>query len=281
LSAHDDYCLAQVRQGDRDRYLALLFSSARERSGLAAVAAFNLELARAASEINELMLGLVRLQWWREAVEEIGAGGTTRRHPVVDALADATRTHGLSIERMQAMIAGKEEELESDGAPTQATFESRAEATAVNLIRLSLQVAGRDPAEPTLAAASAEVGRAYATIGCARSVLLDARRRKVRLPAEALAVAGVDLDKLFDLRPQPALPACLAALAKKAGADLDAARRRSIGRGARPLVLTARLAALHLARLRQVAYDPFDPRVIASPPFDVWRLLWTALSGRF
>ncbi|HEV8392049.1 MAG TPA: squalene/phytoene synthase family protein [Dongiaceae bacterium] len=281
MSAHDDYCLAQVRQGDRDRYLALLFSPANVRDGLAAVAAFNLELARASSEISESMLGLVRLQWWREAVEEIRAGGATRRHMVVDALSAATRAYRLSVDRMLAMVAGREEELESDGAPTQAAFESRADATAANLIRLSLEVAGLNPAEPALAAASTEIGRAYATIGCARSVLLDARRRRVRLPAEALAQASVDLDTLFDLRPQPALQACLGALAKQAQTDLDAARRRPIPRGARPLTLTAKLAALHLERLRRAAYDPFDPRVIAAPPFDVWRLLGTAITGRF
>lgn len=281
LSAHDDYCLAQVRQGDRDRYLALLFSPATERGSLAALAAFNLELARAASELSESMLGLVRLQWWREAVEEISAGGATRRHPIVDALSEATRARGLSVHRMLAMIAGKEEELEQEGPPSQALLDARADATAANLIRLSLEVVGADTAEPALASASVEVGRAYATIGCARSVLLDARRRRVRLPAEALAAAGVDLDKLFDLQPQAALPACLEALVRRAGTDLDAARRRSIPRGARPLIMTARLAALHLERLRQAAYDPFDPRVVAAPPFDVWRLLWTAITGRF
>ncbi|MEZ5830427.1 MAG: squalene/phytoene synthase family protein [Dongiaceae bacterium] len=281
MSARDEYCLTQLRQGDRDRYLALLFSPAPARDGLAAVAAFNLELARAASEISESMLGLVRLQWWREAVEEIRAGGATRRHPVVDALSAATRTHGLSTDRMLAMIAGKEEELESDHAPARAAFEARADATAANLVRLSLELTGLNPGEPDLEAASAEVGRAYATVGCARSVLLDARRRRVRLPAEALAEAGVDLDKLFDLRPQPALQDCLRVLAKRANEDLDAARRRSIPRGARPLTLTAKLAALHLERLRRAAYDPFDPRVIAAPPFDVWRLLGTAITGRF
>ena len=281
MSAHDDYCLAQVRHGDRDRYLALLFSPATTRGGLAAVAAFNLELARAASEISESMMGLVRLQWWREAVEEIRARGATRRHPVVDALAAATRAHRLSTDRMLAMIAGKEEELESDGAPTQAAFDARADATAANLIRLSLEAVGLDPAEPALAAASAEIGQAYATVGCARSVLLDARRRRLRLPTEALAQAGVDLDKLFDLRPQPALQACLSALAKQAESGLTVARRRPIPRRARPLILTARLAALHLERLRHAAYDPFDPRVIMTSPFDVWRLLWTAITGRF
>ena len=281
MSAHDEYCLAQVRQGDRDRYLALLFASSSERRALAAIAAFNLELARAASEITESMLGLVRLQWWREAVEEIRAGGPVRRHQVAEALAAATRTHGLSTDRMLAMIASREEELESEGAPTQAVFNVRADATAANLIRLSLQTVGLDPEETGLAAASASVGRAYATVGCARSVLLDARRRRIRLPAEALAEAGVNLDQLLELRPQPALQACLRLLAARAESDLQAARKAEIPRRARPLLLTARLAALHLERLRRAAYDPFDPRVIATAPFDVWRLLGTTITGRF
>lgn len=281
LSSHDDYCLTQVRQGDRDRYLALLLSPADARGGLAAIAAFNLELARAASEISESMLALVRLQWWREAVEEIRAGGVTRRHPVVEALSVATRAHGLSTDRMLAMIAGKEEELESRAAPTQPAFDARADATAANLIRLSLEAVGLDPMEADLAAASAGVGWAYATVGCARSVLLDARRGRVRLPAEALAEAGVDLDGLHDLRPQPALQSCLRTLAGQAEAKLGRARQRRIPRMAKPLTLTAKLTALHLERLRRRAYDPFDPRAVAAAPFDVWRLLGTAITGRF
>jgi NADH dehydrogenase [ubiquinone] 1 alpha subcomplex assembly factor 6 len=273
--------LTQVRQGDRDRYLALLFSPSESRGGLAAVAAFNLELARAASELSESMLGLVRLQWWREAVEEIRVGAATRRHPVVEALSAATRERRLSTDRMLAMIAGREEELESGEAPSQAAFDSRADSTAANLIRLSLEIVGLDPMETDLAAASAEVGRAYASIGCARSVLLDARRRKVRLPAERLAEAGVDIDDLYELRPQPALQTCLRTVAERAESELNAARQRRIPRRAKPLTLTAKMAALHLERLRRAAYDPFDARVVAAVPFDVWRLLGTAITGRF
>jgi len=112
-------------------------------------------------------------------------------------------------------------------------------------------------------------------------VLLDARRRRIRLPAEAMAEAGVDLDQLLELRPQPALLACLRLVAERAESDLRVARQASIPRRARPLVLTGRLAALHLERLRRAAYDPFDPRVIATAPFDVWRLLGTTVTGRF
>ena len=281
MSADDDYCIAQVRQGDRDRYLALLFAPAQARSGLAAIAAFNLELAKAASDISESMLGLVRLQWWREVVEEIESGGPVRRHPVAEALSAATRSKQLPGKRLVAMIEARERELETDGPPSQAEFDARADATAANLIRLSLQVVGMDPDAPGLPEAVVHVGRAYAAAGCARSVLLDARRRRVRLPAEKLAGAGVDIDKLFDLRPQPALSACLRELSGAAAADLHAARRCSTARRAMPLTITARLAALHLERLRRAAYDPFDPRVITAPPFDVWRLLWTATTGRF
>ena len=281
MSADGDYCLTEVREGDRDRYLALLFSATTVRADLAAIAAFNLELARSVSDITESMMGLVRLQWWREALEEIRAGGALRRHPVVAQLASATRRHGLPIDRMMAMVAAREDELESEGPPNQAAFDSRADATAANVLRLSLTIAGFDPSEQALAAASAEIGRGYATVGCARSVLIDARRRRVRLPAERLAEAGVDLDKLFDLRPQPQLTACLRAVGAAVAADLDAGRRRRIGHGARPLTVTGKLVALHLERLRQVAYDPFDPGVVTTQPFDVWRLLWTAITGRF
>lgn len=279
MSTDADYCLAEVRNGDRDRYLALLFSPASVRGDLAAIAAFNLELARAVSDITESMMGLVRLQWWREALEEIRAGGALRRHPVVAQLAGATRRHGLPIDRMMAMVAAREDEIETEGPPSRAAFEARADATAANLIRLSLLISGLDPSVPALAAASAEIGRGYAAIGCARSVLVDARRRRVRLPIEWLD--GVDLDKLFDLRPQPQLAVCLRAVGAAVAANLDAARRRSIARGARPLTVTGKLAALHLERLRQAAYDPFDPGIVAVQPFDVWRLLWTAITGRF
>jgi phytoene/squalene synthetase len=281
LSAHDDYCLTQVRKGDRDRYLALLFSPAALRADLAAIAAFNLELARAASDLTESMMGLIRLQWWREVLVEIQAGGAVRQHPVAQRLAGATRAHGLPIDRLLAMIAAREAELETEGPPSQAVFDDRADATAANLIRLSLQVTGLDAAEPALATACSDVGRAYATVGCARSVLIDARRRRVRVPAERLAEAGVDLDKLFDLQPQPGLASCLRAMAVASASDLSAARRQSVPRGARPLTITGRLAALHIERLGQAAYDPFNPRVIAAPPFDVWRLLWAAFAGRF
>jgi phytoene/squalene synthetase len=174
VAANEDYCLAHVQKGDRDRYLALLFSPAQQRGELAAIAAFNLELARAISEISEPTLSLIRLQWWREAIEEIAGGAPVRRHPVAEALQAATRARRLSTVRMLAMIGAREEEIDFPGAPREAAFDARADSGPANLIRLSLQVAEIDPDAPALALAIGAVGRAYALTGCARSVLIDA-----------------------------------------------------------------------------------------------------------
>lgn len=278
---HFDYCLDQVRQGDRDRYLILLFAPASARRHLAALAAFNLELARAREQTSESLLALIRLQWWREAIEEIRSGSDVRRHQVATALADATRAANLDTEPMLGMIEARESEIEQGPPESDAVFRARADATAGHLLRLWLQALRLDHQGSDLAAAATLIGRAYASAGLARSVLADARRRQVRLPLNRLGAAGVSLDRLFDLKPQPQLAACLGELAQEAEADLAEARRLRLPRSARPLTLTGRIAALHLERLRRASYDPFSPDLAAAHPMDAWRLLWTYFSGRF
>lgn len=278
---HFDYCLDQVRQGDRDRYLILLFAPATARGHLAALGAFNLELARAREQTSESLLALIRLQWWREAIEEIRSGGKVRQHQVATALADATRAANLDTDLMMGMIEARESEIEQGAPESDAVFRARADATAGHLLRLWLQALRLDHRRSDLAAAATLIGRAYASAGLARSVMADARRRQVRLPLNRLGAAGVNVDRLYDLKPQPQLAACLGELAQETAADLAEARRRRLPRSACPLILTGRIAALHLERLRRAAYDPFSPDLAAAHPMDAWRLLWTYLSGRF
>ena len=52
------------------------------------------------------MLGEIRLQWWREAIEEI-VEGQTRAHPVVQALAPCLGAGVLAARTCQALIDGR------------------------------------------------------------------------------------------------------------------------------------------------------------------------------
>ena len=84
---------ARARAADPDRYLCALFADAPRRGALFALILFNAEIARVREVVSEPMLGQIRLQWWREAIDEIYRG-QGRRHEVADPLAAATNIPG-------------------------------------------------------------------------------------------------------------------------------------------------------------------------------------------
>ncbi len=76
-----------VRRHDPDRFLCSLFAPRERRDALFALVAFNPELARAREAARNPMVALMRLQWWRDAVEEAAARKPPRRHEVAEPLA--------------------------------------------------------------------------------------------------------------------------------------------------------------------------------------------------
>jgi phytoene synthase len=106
------YVLDEVRQADRDRFLAALFSPEPQRRGLLALLAFDHELARTRTVTREPMLARIRLEWWREAVAEATSEGKPRAQPVVESLSETVRRHELPRQRLIDLIDAREEEIE-------------------------------------------------------------------------------------------------------------------------------------------------------------------------
>ena len=106
------YVLDTVRAADRDRFLAALFAPEPARTGLLALLAFDHELGRAHAVTSEPLLAEIRLQWWREAAAEATGSGTPRAQPIVESLSETARRHGLTPERMIALIDARAEEIE-------------------------------------------------------------------------------------------------------------------------------------------------------------------------
>ena len=80
------YCAEEVRRNDRDRFLTALFAPTHLREHLYTLYAFNIEISKTREVVNETMLGAIRLQWWREAIEAIYQKNPVREHAVVTAL---------------------------------------------------------------------------------------------------------------------------------------------------------------------------------------------------
>ena len=81
-------CAGIVERGDPDRFMAAMAAPAEARRVLFPLYAFNVEVARAPWVTEEPMIAEMRLQWWRDALEEIAKDGPVRRHEVTTSLAE-------------------------------------------------------------------------------------------------------------------------------------------------------------------------------------------------
>jgi len=276
------YCADSVRRQDRDRYLTALFAPADRREDLFALYAFNLEVAKTAEVVSETMLGQIRLQWWREAIDEVYRGGP-RAHAVVEPLARAVERRDLPRAPFDRLIDAREADLTGEPPPDLAALEAYAAATSAGLFTLALAALGCPTDDGPNAELAHRLGLAWALTGLARAVPFHARRKRCYLPLEAMRAAGLDPADLFALRASPALNQVVETLGVRAAEHLETARglRPKLPPTARPLLLFAPLAAEHLHRLRRVGFNPFDPEVQAERPGAVWRLAWAHWLRRY
>jgi phytoene synthase len=276
------YCLEQVRRFDRDRYLAALFAGAAARADLLALYAFNLELAKIREVVREPMMGLIRLQWWRDCIAEIYAG-TVRRHQVAQPLAAAVARHGLPRESFDRLIDAREADM--DVAPTAnlAALGAYAESTGGVLLELAARMVAGDPviAAPVQSAVR-NLGAAWALIGLMRAVPFHARAKRVYLPQSLLAEAGVAVEDLLGLRPGPGLAAVVERICSEAERLIQQAETAlpKPPRAAFPVFLMAVLARRHLGFLKASSFDVFAPNLAATPPATSWPLAAAWLRGR-
>jgi phytoene synthase len=59
-----------AREFDLDRYLAALLAPASARAGLLTIAAFHGEIARIPAIVHEPTIAAIRLQWWRDVIDD-------------------------------------------------------------------------------------------------------------------------------------------------------------------------------------------------------------------
>ncbi len=272
------YCADQARRFDRDRYLCALFAPSAPRRALFALTAFNLEVARTREAVSEALLGRIRLQWWREAIAGIFEGAP-RRHQVIAALAAAVAAHGLSRGHFDRLIEAREFDLDDRPPANLGALVDYAEGTSSTLVLLALEALGSR--EPEAIEAGRQVGIAWALVGLMRAVPFHARARRLYLPADLSAEAGLDTCELFELRAPPQARAVIERLAQAAHRHLRAARqhRRAVPKAALPALLPATLAERYLADIEKAGYDVFQMPVNAGP--HAWRLGVSRLLGRY
>ncbi|HVA14288.1 MAG TPA: phytoene/squalene synthase family protein [Stellaceae bacterium] len=273
---------AELRSHDRDRYQTTLFAPADCRDALVALYAFNYEIARIRESVREPMMGLMRLQWWRDALGEIYAGARPRHHDVVEPLAAAIRTHRLSQAHFTALLDARAHDLDETPPESLDALEAYATGSSASLVQLALAILSVDDPEPR--AAGNAVGIAYALAGLLIAVPFHARMRRLYLPQALIARHGLDTDRtVFALKPSPRLAAIAREVAARARLRLDEARRHrgSVPRAALPALLPGVLAERRLQRLARFDHNVMDPQLATEDTLQSMRLARAVLRGRF
>jgi phytoene synthase len=274
------YCAAEVREHDPDRFLATLFAPAEAREELFVLYAFDHEIGRVRRIVSEPMAGLVRLQWWRDALGAV-AGNEPPAHPVVEALHARWASFAPLQSRLRAAIDARDQELSIEPPADQAALEERLGSSwgEITLAALDLLGVAEEPAR----AAGRHLGLALGLVRLLQTLPADLRQNRRPLPGAVLARHGLAPESLQDAEAATALRAVVADLAGRAREHLEAARRyrHAVPERALAALMPAPLLEAYLRRLARAGFDPFA-RVRTTPvgPAPLWLLGRRAL-GRY
>jgi phytoene synthase len=243
-----------IRTSDPDRYIASLFAPTAKRPLLFALYALNHELAKIADNVREPMMAEIRLQWWRDALEEARAG-KPRGHDVLQGMAAVFANADIPQEPLDAMIDARVLDVSGETFVDMAALETYADATSGNLMRLASRVLNGPADEP-----AREAGIAYALTGILRAVPFHAARRKLFLPLDLLAAENLDAEDVFAAREIPKIKRVFDALAVRAREHLAAARRLAKPGRSLAAFLPASAVPAYLKLMTKRGFNPFRDR---------------------
>ncbi|MDO9713330.1 squalene/phytoene synthase family protein [Paracraurococcus lichenis] len=262
-----------ARRHDPDRFLCALFAPAALRERLFALIAYNHELARAREAARTPLIALMRLQWWRDAVEHAAAGRPAPRHEVAGPLHAAIAAGALDAAGLIAMADAREIEAEEEGIPTREAFAAYLRGTAGGFA----VAAGRLlSAPPALLPALQRAGALYGLAGVLRSVPALAGQGRCLLPADALAEARLTPQAVLAEPRAEAVGRVVRGLAAAALPDLPGLRA-----GLRTLPRPALAAALPLVLARRDLGRLAAGRAVGERALgDRAAVTWAGLRGR-
>ncbi|MCW5725409.1 MAG: squalene/phytoene synthase family protein [Maricaulaceae bacterium] len=276
---------ALLARHDPDRRLAALFAPPPARARLFALYAFHHEIARAGERASEPVIAQMRLQWLRDAVEDLYADPPqVRRHDAMEALARWTAgPDAPDRAALLSLIDARERDADSEPFADMAAMSAYAAATAGALMRLAARACAPDEAlTPETEAALAAAGRAWGLTGLARAFPVLAGRGRAPVAADVMADLGLTPARLTSGREPEKARAALTPLLDAADAAVNEmkAMARALPPALFPAAGYAALCAGYLKRLRRLE-DPY--REPAERPLLARqaRLVAASLTGRF
>ncbi|MBV1867655.1 MAG: squalene/phytoene synthase family protein, partial [Marinosulfonomonas sp.] len=201
-------CAEIVRKGDPDRFLSVMAAPPAARAALFPIYAFNVEVARAPWVTQEAMIAEMRLQWWRDALDEIATGKPVRRHEVTTPLAAVLDADGAGV--LDKLVQARRWDIYRDPFEDGDHFAEYLSATSGGLMWVAARALGADAGEAPVR----EVGYASGLANWFKAIpQLEAQGRVPLVDGRTETVVDLAQDALSRLKaarrqvPKPARPA--------------------------------------------------------------------------
>ncbi|KAF2627457.1 hypothetical protein BU25DRAFT_411063 [Macroventuria anomochaeta] len=243
------YCANLVRTYDTPSHVLQSFIPQSSRDAYLAIRAFNVDVARVADTTSTPTIGMMRMQFWRDAVTK-ALSGSPPKEPVAILLAHAAedlhaRTNGrsrMSKNWFHRIINAREQYLGNPPYPTLQLLESYAENTYSTLLYLTLS--SLPQASITTDHIASHIGKATGIAAVLRGVPLIAfpqpqpggtaghitgqsgpAQGAVLLPLDVMAEANLQEEHVFRMGGEaPGLKDAVFAVATRANDHLITAR---------------------------------------------------------
>ncbi len=237
-----------LKQADPDRYRAALMAEAQGRQDLLILYAFHYELSKVPEVTSEPMLGQIRYQWWREAIDEIYGGRDVRRHEISTPLSEMLRRCDIPRFWIDRLIDGRSRDLDPQPFDDIAAARDYVRQTSSQLMQIAVKLLGGDPDTRVM-----QAGDAWGLTGLARSYGYYHDR----------ILQNLAFEDLIDATRETYESAC-----GKFQIDVF------------PALAYGALIPKFLKRMTRSGFDPLSDKVAYGPLLKQTRLFIAGLSGR-
>ncbi|ETW81558.1 hypothetical protein HETIRDRAFT_173241 [Heterobasidion irregulare TC 32-1] len=268
------YCRDFVRTHDYESYLISQFYPKEKRNGYFALKAFYDELAMVQDSVSNVMLGKMRMQFWRDAVKSL-ADGRPPHHPIALALHESYKSANISPYHLKRIIDARDNELEGPAHMTMDSLIAHAESTSSTLFYQLLSLL--DVSSEALSHAASHLGVAHSLAILLRALPYHASKGRMVIPAEITAKHGVSQEDVFRRGPgAEGIDNAVFEFATAANDHLLTAREMfketggKVPQAGMPVFASGVYVASYLERLERANFDVFE----GSLQVREWRLPW-------
>ncbi|KAM8967886.1 NADH dehydrogenase (ubiquinone) complex I, assembly factor 6 [Pelodytes ibericus] len=252
------HCAELVRARDYEGFLCTLLLPPGSRNAVFALRAFNVELSQVKDSVSQRNLGLMRMQFWRDAVQDI-YNETPPHHPVALELSEAVQRHKLTKRWLTRIIDEREKNLDDRAYRSIKDLETYAENTQSSLLYLTLEALGVKDIHADHAAS--HIGKAQGIVTCLRAVPYHSSRRQVFLPVDICILHGASQEDFIRGRQEKNVKDVIFDIASQAHIHLEHARsfkRKVQGKAIPAFNITVALDS-YLKKLRNADFNIFHP----------------------